>query len=137
MRNAFAVRMRELCGNQTPSEFSRKTGLSQSAIDRYLKGERTPTGDAVVQICKSTGTSADWLLGLVDYRPTPLSVAEHTADPGAAFYAPPQKSPPPDADCPQCAKLSSQIEKLIDTVHNLSLGRSTPARTSASVPVKY
>ena len=45
-------------------ELSSLTGLSRYTITRYLRGQRIPSGDALVRLCPVLGISATWLLGL-------------------------------------------------------------------------
>ena len=49
----------------TRVDFCNETGLTPMAFDSWLIGARTPNADSIVSICRMTGVSADWLLGLV------------------------------------------------------------------------
>ena len=69
MREIFASRVLSLCKGKSIAECARQWGIKQAALDRYVKMQRTPTGEAIVDICKATGASADWLLGLSTDQP--------------------------------------------------------------------
>lgn len=45
-------------------ELAQRSGLTESAICHYTKGDRIPHADALVKIAKATGVRTDWLLGL-------------------------------------------------------------------------
>lgn len=64
MKKVFASRLLSLCKGRSIAECAREWGITQASLDRYVKAQRTPTGDSIVEICKATGVSADWLLGL-------------------------------------------------------------------------
>jgi plasmid maintenance system antidote protein VapI len=76
MKKVFASRLLSLCNGKSIAECARSWGIKQASLDRYVKEQRTPTGDAVVEICKATGASADWLLGLTDAASVPLAAAK-------------------------------------------------------------
>lgn len=46
------------------SELAHRSGLTESAMCHYIKGDRIPHADALVKIAKATGVRTDWLLGL-------------------------------------------------------------------------
>jgi transcriptional regulator with XRE-family HTH domain len=69
MKKTFASRLLSLCNGKSIAECARSWGIKQASLDRYVKEQRTPTGEAIVEICKATGVSADWLLGLSDETP--------------------------------------------------------------------
>lgn len=53
----------EYHGIKKPSEFSKKTGISHQSASNYLKGERTPTAEALSMIVKSLPlVDLTWLL---------------------------------------------------------------------------
>lgn len=64
----MVARLATLKGAQTVSAFASKCEIAQPMMDRYLKGENTPSGEKIIQICIKNGCSADWLLGLSDCR---------------------------------------------------------------------
>ncbi len=45
-------------------ELAHRSGLTESAMCHYIKGDRIPHADALVKIAKATGVRTDWLLGL-------------------------------------------------------------------------
>lgn len=59
-RLIFAMRYRKI----TPTELSRRTGISRPAISHYTHGYRAPEAAYLVRICKALDVSADALLGL-------------------------------------------------------------------------
>lgn len=54
-------------------EFSRQT------TNHWLEGDRFPSANNIVTICKNTGVSADWLLGLVPLTQADFENTEVTA----------------------------------------------------------
>lgn len=54
---------------------SELTGISQTQISRYEKGENDPTGAALIALADSLETTVDWLLGRDDL-PTYLNAEE-------------------------------------------------------------
>lgn len=88
MKKVLSDRIRQLCEGKTIAECARLWGIQQASLDRYVKGQRTPNGDAIEQICRATGVSADWLLGIGDAAAPPL-----VAPPRAAEAPPPAASP--------------------------------------------
>lgn len=68
----FPVRFKEAMEGETPFAFSKRTGISDTAIRQYLNGG-TPGIDKAEIIAKATNVSLDWLiLGRGDKRPIPL-----------------------------------------------------------------
>lgn len=63
MKN-FLARLDKCRNGMSVSAFSRLIGMNQKTVDLYTKGERKPSVELVVAVCKSCGCSADWLLGL-------------------------------------------------------------------------
>ena len=64
----FAERFGELLRlrNYSQKELAQKTNLTESAVSRYLSGERTPRGAILLNIANALGTSMDYLLGKTD-----------------------------------------------------------------------
>lgn len=46
------------------SDISRRSGVSETAISRYVRGERMVSSHALVSLCEVLDVSADWILGL-------------------------------------------------------------------------
>lgn len=44
-------------------ELAQRSGLTESAMCHYIKGDRIPHADALIKIAKATGVRTDWLLG--------------------------------------------------------------------------
>lgn len=57
-------RLVELRGESTQADFAGKVGLDPAKLCSYETGASSPSADAIIKICKATGCSADWLLGL-------------------------------------------------------------------------
>lgn len=132
MKKIFSKRLLELVGDQPVAAFARFVGIGQNSIDRYLKMQRTPNGDAIRQIAQAANVSADWLLGLSDQRAAlrPAEYPQHAADPPARVA-----EGPPHA-CPCCADKDRQIERLMRVVENLSLGLTPPSPPCTSGTAK-
>ena len=64
----FSERFGELLRlrNYSQKELAQKTNLTESAVSRYLSGERTPRGAILLNIANALGTSMDYLLGKTD-----------------------------------------------------------------------
>lgn len=50
----------------TQKELAQKSGITESAISHYIKGDRVPRGVNLVKIANALGTSTDFLLNLGD-----------------------------------------------------------------------
>ena len=50
--------------NMTQKQLACKTGLTESAISHYVKGDRVPRGVNLVKIANALDTTTDFLLGL-------------------------------------------------------------------------
>lgn len=48
--------------NMTQKELAQLTGLTESTISHYVKGDRVPRGVNLVKIAKALGTTTDYLL---------------------------------------------------------------------------
>lgn len=48
--------------NMTQTELSRRTGIAQGSLSKYLMGHREPTITPVTQIAKALGVTVDALL---------------------------------------------------------------------------
>ena len=48
--------------NMTQKELSQLTGMTESTISHYMKGDRVPRGVNLVKIAKALGTTTDYLL---------------------------------------------------------------------------
>lgn len=47
----------------TRSEIAERSGVSSSALSRYIRGERLVSTSALIGLCETLNVSADWLLG--------------------------------------------------------------------------
>lgn len=57
-------RVRELQGNRANFEFGRMLGMTPQTVDLYMRGERKPSVEFIMNVCSCFNVSADWLLGL-------------------------------------------------------------------------
>ena len=55
-----------LSRGMSQEKLAKETGLSQSAIAFWEKGQRVPNALAVITLARYFGVSSDWLLGLED-----------------------------------------------------------------------
>lgn len=58
----------ELMGDMTIQEFADKLGMSRATVGFYSAGKRIPDALGIRTIAEKCGVSADWLLGLSEYR---------------------------------------------------------------------
>ena len=96
MRHVFMLRLGELIGGRDISDFARDVGFKTETIRRYTVGERIPKGDFLYSLCKATGVSSDWLLGLSDEKRLPVASSEPAPaapDSGALHVSFPSSSP--------------------------------------------
>lgn len=61
----FSTRLAKLMelNELSQKELASLTGVTESAMSYYLKGERTPRSDVLTRIAKSLNTTTDYLLG--------------------------------------------------------------------------
>lgn len=52
--------------NLTQKDLAQKSGVTESAISYYVKGERTPSGDVLVRLAQALNETTDYLLGRTD-----------------------------------------------------------------------
>lgn len=64
MARSMTYRIKEMLDekNITQKQLSEITGITESAISHYIKGDRVPRGSNLVKIAKALGTTADDLL---------------------------------------------------------------------------
>lgn len=68
MSDIFISRLTELVGGRSVAEFARVCGQNQQTVQRWLSGERTPSGVGLAAVARACGVSVDWLLGLAAVR---------------------------------------------------------------------
>lgn len=66
MKAIFAKRLSDLLRkrNMTQRELADRVGCTESAMSRYIRGERTPRISVVVRIALETDITSDYLLGI-------------------------------------------------------------------------
>jgi transcriptional regulator with XRE-family HTH domain len=77
----FKQRLNKLRGEMSNTEFAEMVGISRQTMGFYLNGDRIPDAEMLIKICKATGVSSDYLLGLSDETTpdqTVRSVCEYT-----------------------------------------------------------
>ena len=67
MDNA-GIRIRALLKekNMTQKQLAKLTGVTESALSHYVKGDRIPSGDALANIACALSTTANYILGKED-----------------------------------------------------------------------
>ncbi len=76
-RNTLAMRLDEIIsvlGNK--SKLARLIGANPSDVTRWTSGERVPTTKIIYRICRLTGISSDYLLGLSNIKATHIEDVE-------------------------------------------------------------
>lgn len=130
MEKVFLRRLLELRNSMSYKAFADKTGLDKTSLERWEKGTSDIKSDAIVKLCSACGVSADWLLGLSDNR-TPAAPGFPASGLKAADKHESYKP------CPSCVEKDRRIVMLEETVHNLSVGRTTEHRNSVSGAARY
>lgn len=74
MKKSLCERLRELRGSDSQTAFCQKIQQKQGTYSAWERGQKDPSSSAIALICKSTGVSADWLLGL-----SPQSISAATS----------------------------------------------------------
>lgn len=66
----FSLRLKETLktNGMSQQELAKKINMSQSVVNNYCTGKREPTLDVLVSICKALNESADYLLGIDDWK---------------------------------------------------------------------
>ena len=65
MARGIAERMAEIISDRkmTQKDLAFLSGVTESAISHYLKGDRIPRGATLIKIAKALDTTTDYLLG--------------------------------------------------------------------------
>ena len=63
--NGLGERIRALLSKQrmTQRQLAEKVGATESAVSKYLKGEREPRAEVLANIATALGTTSEYLLG--------------------------------------------------------------------------
>lgn len=76
-KEKFQARIKELFEEDydfnTP-KMAKEADISTASLNFYLHGKRCPDAQALYKMCTAYGVSADWLLGLSDFRSVDPSV---------------------------------------------------------------
>ena len=78
MNNVLGKRIRELISSSKLSQrdLAQDIGVTESAISKYLSGERMPRGEILLNLVTALNTTSDYLLGHTDYDNSNLSFNE-------------------------------------------------------------
>ncbi len=60
--NQFIERLKEAVGEDTPTEFARKTGIAEDDAGLILSGDKELKGSELVRISSAYDVSVEWLL---------------------------------------------------------------------------
>ena len=68
--NKLAERLQSLKDEKqvTNIQIAKATGIHKSTIAQYLHGESMPISKHLISLCRYFDVSADWLLGLHNFR---------------------------------------------------------------------
>lgn len=72
MKKSLGERLRDLRGNESQVAFCNKIEQKQGTYSAWERDEKDPSSSAIALICRATGVSSDWLLGLTDETPKAL-----------------------------------------------------------------
>lgn len=126
----ISERLRELRGNVSQAEFSKKYGVSQVAYGRWELGKREPGIDEILKICETERVSSDWLLGLTDTRTPCAETATATNGSAAATgnaratvnHAPPS-SPSTSPDASRYLSIIESQQRVIENLTQMANGK--------------
>lgn len=78
MENGFVERIKRLIEKSglTQRDLAQDIGVTESAISKYLSGERIPNGDVLLNLATALNTTSDYLLGLTDADNGDLNFSE-------------------------------------------------------------
>ena len=78
MENGFVERIKRLIEKSglTQRDLAQDIGVTESAISKYLSGERIPNGDVLLNLATALNTTSDYLLGLTDVDNGDLNFSE-------------------------------------------------------------
>lgn len=88
MQKSLGERLKALRGNQSQISFCEKISQKQGTYSAWERDEKDPSASAIAVICRSTGVSADWLLGLSDAASRSVDVVAEKNSPrdGDAYW---------------------------------------------------
>lgn len=68
MNGKFVVRLRQLIEREKikQKDLALDVGITEAALSRYMKGDRTPHGDTLCNLATALHTTTDYLLGRDD-----------------------------------------------------------------------
>lgn len=104
----FLSRVAEVQNGMNTSAFARQIGMNQKTIDLYMKGERKPSVDFVLNICSTFKVSADWLLGLSEERGKTATVVDASHNTGSIAIG---GGNAVSRDCLECPLLQAHLKR--------------------------
>jgi len=105
MKEIFSANLRTLRGARTQTQMAQLLAMPQPMYARYESGRRLPSSDVLYRICKITGASSDWLLGLDDNQKVGHSITANNSAVSIHGNANNQ-------DCSKCEFMKAAIKKL-------------------------
>ena len=68
MEGKFVERLKELIARENikQKELAEDVGITEAALSRYMKGDRTPHGETLCNLATALRTTTDYLLGRED-----------------------------------------------------------------------
>jgi len=107
MKNSFSVKLRELRGSKSQSEFANEIGAKQTTYSSWERGIKEPNLDMVCDISTRFGVSADWLLGLPS-----RGGGNATASAPHAIAATGHARVTTGSDCSKCKLMQAHIKEI-------------------------
>lgn len=122
MRKSLGDRLRELRGAESQTSFCAKIQQKQGTYSAWERDEKDPSSSAIALICKATGISSDWLLGLSPHTVTAnnSAVAIHNSTAHNGCGASETKA------LEIVASQQETISRLTAIIENLTLKESRP-----------
>lgn len=62
IKQEFAARLKEIFHGLTDAEIARRCKVQQSAVVNYLRADRLPSADVLLQIERASGVNLHWLM---------------------------------------------------------------------------
>ena len=68
MREVFVERLEKLLkdSNISQRDLAQDIGVTESAVSKYLSGDRIPSGDILLNLATAFNTTSDYMLGLYE-----------------------------------------------------------------------
>ena len=126
----FTTRLKQLQGGMSVAAFAKTLGVTQPAMNYYIKGERKPSVELILKLCYNFNVSFEWLMGLSDVRtPAKAAAPSPAAAPSAVVVVAakrPKNSPGAKYPDPNAALLA-EVRELTARVKALEAAAERPA----------